>query len=46
MRGNVILGILTAIIGLLVAVNPEASLEVIVVLLGVTAIVNSFYSLK
>ena len=46
MRGNMILGILTAIIGLLVAVNPEASLEVIVVLLGVTAIVNSFYSLK
>lgn len=46
MRGNMILGILTAIIGFLVAVNPEASLEVIVVLLGVTAIVNSFYSLK
>ena len=46
MRGNMILGILTAIIGLLVAVNPETSLEVIVVLLGVSAIVNSFYSLK
>ena len=44
-KTNFGLGILVAIIGLLVMINPESSIKVIVILLGVGAIADGLYSI-
>lgn len=45
MNSKAILGILCAVIGLLVAINPVASIEVIVILMGIVAVANGISSI-
>lgn len=45
MDSRIILGILSAIIGLLAIINPQASIEVIVILIGISAIVSGIHSI-
>jgi len=42
---NILLGVLVAIIGLLVMINPESSIKIIVILLGIGALADGIYSL-
>lgn len=45
MDSRIILGILSAIIGLLAIINPQASIEVIVILIGISAIISGVHSI-
>lgn len=42
---NFVFGILTAVIGLIVLIFPKRSIEVVVILLGICAIINGIYNL-
>ena len=44
-KKNFGLGVLVAVIGLLVMINPESSIKVIVILLGIEAVVDGLYTL-
>ncbi|MBR1913085.1 MAG: DUF308 domain-containing protein [Treponema sp.] len=44
-KTNFFFGILAAVVGLIVLIAPEASIKVVVVLLGAAAVMNGFYDL-
>ena len=44
-KTNFLFGVLAAIVGLIVLIAPEASIKVVVILLGAAAVLNGFYDL-
>ena len=45
MNPRIFLGILSAVVGLLAVINPQSSIEAIVILIGIGAIVNGINSI-